>query len=126
MSCASNMMRGVRCCVCVLVDTLCYYRVLIYRARRRSPSLLFSSQILHGLCTMGITANAVLKTFGDSDAANFKALRVRFTKPVMPGQTLEVNMWKEGSRIIIVSKVKETGAVAISNAYMDLQPAAKL
>jgi hypothetical protein len=43
-SCASNMMCIVRCCVCELVDALCYFRILMYRAPRRSPSLLSPSR----------------------------------------------------------------------------------
>ena len=86
----------------------------------------FQAPILHGLCTMGITAQVALKHYGGSDPERFKALRVRFTKPVIPGEVLQVHMWQEGSRIILVTKGKSTGDVHIANAYLDLHPAAKL
>lgn len=86
----------------------------------------FKAPILHGLCTMGITAQVALKHFGEGDPENFKALRVRFTKPVIPGETLQVHMWKEGSRITLITKGKSTGDVHIANAYLDLKTTAKL
>ena len=80
----------------------------------------FKGCILHGLCSMGISAQEVLKKYADNDASRFKALRVRFASPVMPGETLQVEMWKEGSKIVFQTKVKETGKVVINNAYMVL------
>jgi len=86
----------------------------------------FKAPILHGLCTLGFSARAVLGAYADSDPDMFQALRVRFASPVMPGQTLVVKMWKEGRRIIFVTSVKETGKVVINNSYMDLMPVASL
>lgn len=87
----------------------------------------FKTPILHGLCSLGFATRAVLSTYCDNDAARFKAIKLRFAKPVLPGQTLATSMWKEGDRVFIQVAVKETGAVVINNAYIDIKaPAAKL
>ena len=98
-----------------------------------SPSVRgFPEPILMGLCTLGHAARSVLNRCAAGDPQRFKALKLRFASPVLPGQTLVTKMWDEaggvggGRRVFFVCEVKETGKVVISNAYIDLTAPAKL
>jgi len=75
----------------------------------------FKKPILHGLCFMGIAGKHVLKTFGP-----YRDIKVRFAGTVTPGETLVTEMWKEGDKVIFTTKVKESGALALSNAAVTL------
>src|SRR5215831_613364 len=54
----------------------------------------FSVPILHGLCTYGITGRALLHGLCGSDPARFAGMSGRFTRPVLPGETLVVSIWR--------------------------------
>ncbi|CAF1506962.1 unnamed protein product [Adineta steineri] len=80
----------------------------------------FSRPILHGLCSFGHAARHVLHTYANDDPTLFKATKVRFNKPVDPGQTIETHMWREGNRIFFESKVPESNQTVLTGGYMDL------
>ncbi|KEF63223.1 peroxisomal hydratase-dehydrogenase-epimerase [Exophiala aquamarina CBS 119918] len=75
----------------------------------------FPVPILHGLCTFGMAGRAVFERFGQ-----FKSIKVRFTGTVLPGQTLRTEMWKENSKVIFQTSIKETGKLALAAAAVEL------
>jgi len=81
----------------------------------------FDRPILHGLCTFGFAARAVLKTFGDDDPARFKSIRTRFARHFFPGETLVTEMWDSGDGgIIFRCKAAERDEYVITNAKLEL------
>jgi 3-hydroxyacyl-CoA dehydrogenase/3a,7a,12a-trihydroxy-5b-cholest-24-enoyl-CoA hydratase len=80
----------------------------------------FSTPILHGLCSFGYAIRHVLKQYCNNDANLVKAMKTRFSKPVLPGHTLQTDMWAEGKRIHFICKIVESGDVVLSNGYVDL------
>ncbi len=56
--------------------------------------------ILHGLCTYGITGRVLLNAGCGGDTNRIRAMSARFTRPVVPGETLMVKAWRDGERIL--------------------------
>lgn len=83
----------------------------------------YKTPILHGLCSLGYSVRAVLAKYADNNSSLFKAVKCRFAAPVLPGQTLKVDMWKEGKRIHFRTSIVETGKDVITGAYVDLKDA---
>ncbi|XP_031618010.1 peroxisomal multifunctional enzyme type 2 [Contarinia nasturtii] len=81
--------------------------------------------IMHGLCTLGFSVRAILSTYADNDASLFKAVKARFTKPAIPGQTLEIQMWQNGNRIHFKTVIVDTGIEVITSSYVDLKEVKK-
>ena len=74
----------------------------------------FDAPILHGLCTNGIATRALLGAYCDNDTARLTAMFVRFSKPVMPGETICVECFEEGDGLIRFRAIaKERGAVVL-------------
>eukprot|EP01100_Stratorugosa_tubuloviscum_P015708 TRINITY_DN926_c0_g1_i3.p1 TRINITY_DN926_c0_g1~~TRINITY_DN926_c0_g1_i3.p1 ORF type:complete len:337 (-),score=170.82 TRINITY_DN926_c0_g1_i3:119-1129(-) len=83
----------------------------------------FPKPILHGLCTYGFAARAVLKHFCDNDSNKFKSISARFSNPVLPGDTLVTEMWRQNDQVLFHVKVLERNLVVITNGIVQLQVA---
>ena len=81
----------------------------------------FDRPILHGLCTYGFVTRHVLKHFAGNDVSLVTAMKARFASSLFPGQTLVTNMWREGNRIHVESKCKETDKAVVTGGYYDLK-----
>jgi len=51
--------------------------------------------ICHGMCTMAFAARAVLDATADGDPSRLRRIKVRFSRPVFPGQMISTRGWKE-------------------------------
>ena len=53
------------------------------------------SIILQGLCTMAFTSKAIIDGLLDGDPSRLAAMKVRFAKPVLMGDSLSTKGWVE-------------------------------
>ncbi|KAG8933346.1 hypothetical protein FRC02_012099 [Tulasnella sp. 418] len=94
----------------------------------------FGGVILHGLASLGFAARAVLSNVGNNDPSALKAIGVRFTSPVKPGDNLETSIWEVGptkdgaTEVAFVTKNLSTGKIALGGgvAYVTKATKAKL
>lgn len=80
----------------------------------------FDRPILHGRCTLGHAAFAVVSVMADGAAERVTNVQVRFTAPVFPGETLRTEMWRESDTVSFRTVAKERDVVVLSNGRVDL------
>ena len=74
----------------------------------------FSRPILHGLCTFGIAARAILEAFCDYDANALVSINTRFSTPVYPGEKLQFEMWRFGQSVLFRARVQMRDAMVLN------------
>lgn len=78
--------------------------------------------ILHGLCTYGVAARAIVQTACDNDATRLTSLHTRFSSPVFPGETLVCEIWRDEEQAVrFRAKVAERDIVVLSHGYAGIQ-----
>ncbi|MCE2483090.1 MAG: MaoC family dehydratase N-terminal domain-containing protein [Alphaproteobacteria bacterium] len=80
----------------------------------------FKAPILHGLCTLGAAGHALLKSCCDYDPARFRSLKLRFSAPVYPGETIRTEMWRDGAIVSFRSRALERDAVVLDNGRAEV------
>lgn len=55
----------------------------------------FERPILHGLCTYAIAVRAIVKGLCDHQPDRVAHVEARFTAPVIPGETISTEMWRD-------------------------------
>ncbi len=81
----------------------------------------FPGPILHGLCSYGIAARAILRACCDNDPARIARLDARFSSPVFPGEAIATRIWRDGSQLSFECVVAERGATVIRNGICQLR-----
>ncbi len=80
----------------------------------------FEAPILHGLCTNGIATRAILRAYCDNDPARLGSMFVRFSRPVMPGETIRVEFYDDPEGIRFRAIAKERNLVVLDRCTATL------
>ena len=78
----------------------------------------FSRPILHGLCTYGFTGRVLLHEVCGSDPARFAFMSGRFSRPVLPGESLVISIWTGEDSTAQFQTAKEDGTVVIDRGTL--------
>ena len=81
--------------------------------------------IAHGLCTMAMCSQAVVKTVAGGDPARVRRLAVRFAKNVFPGNDVVVSIYDAGTddtsgRRVYAFEVESAGEKVIANGRAEI------
>jgi acyl dehydratase len=84
----------------------------------------FTQPILHGMCTYGFAARAILQAACTYDARRLKGLGARISAPVYPGDVLRTEIWIDGGIVSFRTTVPARGnTVVLNNGRADVAPA---
>jgi acyl dehydratase len=78
--------------------------------------------IVHGLCTMAMCSQAVVKTVAGGDPSRLKRLAVRFSKPVIPGNDVVTTLYDIGNGAFAFEATSE-GSTVIKDGRAEVAPA---
>ena len=85
----------------------------------------FDRPILHGLCSYGIAARALITLLCADDPARLTRLDLRFASPAYPGETIRTEVWLEApGRAAFRARVVERDQLILNNGRAEFAPAA--
>jgi len=95
----------------------------IHLDREAARSSGFPGIVCHGMCTMAMASKVVLDGTAGGDPARLRRIRVQFSRPVFPGQSLTTTVWRTaprasgepGTSLYRFATVNAKGAVVIKN-----------
>lgn len=81
----------------------------------------FEVPILHGLATFGAVGRGLLRLDGPSRPETVRKIEARFSSPVIPGDLIEVEAWRESSSVFFFrARVPARGVVVLQNGRLEL------
>lgn len=83
----------------------------------------FERPILHGLCTFGMAARAIVRLACGNDATRLAGIAARFSAPVIPGDTLTIHLWYEDDQLRFSVWAKERKLMVLSHGTAEALPA---
>lgn len=78
--------------------------------------------ILHGLCTFGVAAHALVRAVCGYDASRLASFEARFSSPAFPGETISVDIWQESGVISFQAWVRARQKLVLDNGRATLRP----
>jgi acyl dehydratase len=75
----------------------------------------FARPLLHGLCSFGMSCRAVLEVYADFDPVQIASHQARFAAPVYPGETLTLDLWRDGAVVSFEARVAARGVTVLRN-----------
>jgi acyl dehydratase len=80
----------------------------------------FPRPILHGMCTMGVACRAILRTYCDNRPERLRAMFVRFSQPVFPGETIRVEFFRESTQLRFRAFAVERAVLVLDRCSAEL------
>lgn len=80
----------------------------------------FSGPILHGLCSLGFATRAIIEECANNDPTRLRSLSLRFSKPVFPGETLSVEIFRQDDKVRFRCRVKERDIVVLDRGHAEI------
>ncbi len=78
--------------------------------------------ILHGLCTFGFVARAVIQRCAGGDATRLRSLSAQFRKPVWPGDTIATHGYELGEgRVVLQAYAGGRPDPVVSQAWAEIR-----
>jgi acyl dehydratase len=79
----------------------------------------FEDVFLHGLCTLGFAARAVIATMAAGDPSALRSISCRFARPVMLGADITTEIWNTGDgKIRFTARQGDTAALSAGTAEL--------
>lgn len=80
----------------------------------------FERPILHGLCTFGMAARAIVRLACGNEAARLASIAARFSAPVIPGDTLAIQLWHGNGPLRFSVWAKERQRMVLSHGTAEV------
>ena len=79
----------------------------------------FKEPILHGLCTYGVVCRRFVQEVFKGEAGNLKSYSARFSTPVIPGEKLQVKVWRANPNLFLLEVFNGKGEAVIRNGVIE-------
>lgn len=82
----------------------------------------FKAPILHGLASLGVATRALVKSLCGDDPSRLKALELRFTSPVYPGESIATEIWQTPDPTVFAFRGRVVGrdVICLGNGRVEI------